>query len=267
MKLSTQHLGIRGRRQPAFTMLEIAISLAVIGFALVAIIGVLPKGMNTQRENREDTIINQDGPYFLEAIRGGTGGLDDLTNYVDEIHVVTTNVLSGVTSIVTNYPISGSNIVGLLSLPQGRRFVPGNGEPIEKVEAFVRAMSGSAAGIANKDLVFRYLLTSEIAEITPSESFAPDSIETNTSVYAANSDEGILRKERLREAVNFPGNAFEIKLSLRWPLLPNGTVPNGRPTVFRTLAGGTFNNINDTNIGLMYFYIPQTFKRNLLTPP
>ena len=72
----------------AFTMIEIAISLAVIAFALVAIIGVLPTGMNVQKDNREDTIINQDGPYWLEAIRNGSRGLDYLTNYVDRVGVV-----------------------------------------------------------------------------------------------------------------------------------------------------------------------------------
>src|SRR5205823_13848329 len=48
------------RAERAFTMIEIAISLAVIGFALVAIIGILPTGMNVQKENREETIIGQD---------------------------------------------------------------------------------------------------------------------------------------------------------------------------------------------------------------
>src|SRR5436190_21698873 len=66
----------------AFTMIEIAISLAVIGFALVAIIGILPVGMNVQKENREDTIINADASIWMDAIRGGQKGLDDLTNYV-----------------------------------------------------------------------------------------------------------------------------------------------------------------------------------------
>ncbi len=63
-------------------MIEIAMCLAIIGFALVAIIGVLPLGMNTQRDNREETIINQDATVLLEAIRNGARGLDDLTNYV-----------------------------------------------------------------------------------------------------------------------------------------------------------------------------------------
>src|SRR2546427_10880407 len=69
----------------AFTMIEIAICLAVIGFALAAIVGVLPLGMNVQRENREETIINHDASIFLDAIRHGELGLDDLTNYVVSI--------------------------------------------------------------------------------------------------------------------------------------------------------------------------------------
>ena len=61
-------------------MVEIAIG-PTIGFALVAIIGVLPIGMNTQRDNREETVINQDATVLMEAIRNGARGLDDLTNY------------------------------------------------------------------------------------------------------------------------------------------------------------------------------------------
>src|SRR3990172_1139429 len=68
------------RSESAFTMVEIAISLAIIGFALVAIIGVLPIGMNVQRENREETIINQDAAVWFDAIRNGARDLYDLTN-------------------------------------------------------------------------------------------------------------------------------------------------------------------------------------------
>jgi hypothetical protein len=35
-----------------------------------------------QRDNREQTVINQDATIFMEAIRSGARGLDDLTNYV-----------------------------------------------------------------------------------------------------------------------------------------------------------------------------------------
>src|ERR1035441_8826675 len=107
-----------------FTMVEIAISLAVIGIALVAIIGVLPIGMNTQRDNREETIINQDATVFIEAIRGGARGLDDLTNSVYAITnfqvrypagtINTYGYSNGAPSFLTN----GANIVGLLSTPE-----------------------------------------------------------------------------------------------------------------------------------------------------
>src|SRR5690348_14533076 len=58
--------------EAGFTMVEIALSLGIIAFALVAIIGVMPSGMKVQRENREDTIVNQDASYLLEAIRSGS---------------------------------------------------------------------------------------------------------------------------------------------------------------------------------------------------
>ena len=62
-----------------FTMVEIALSLAIVGFALVAIIGVLPAGLNVQKENREDTIVNQDATLFLNAIRNGDLDGNDAT--------------------------------------------------------------------------------------------------------------------------------------------------------------------------------------------
>jgi type II secretory pathway pseudopilin PulG len=147
-------------------MVEIAICLAVIGIALVSIIGVLPIGMNTQRDNREETIINQDATVLMEAIRGGARGLDDLTNYVYAITNYWTNVTSHVpgingynysnVSIASGYYSSGSpitnglNIVGLLSTPE---YTDNNGLPIptliyggysNHVVAYVRSISGPA---------------------------------------------------------------------------------------------------------------------------
>lgn len=67
----------------AFTMIEIAIAISVIAFALVAIMGVMPAGMQVQRDNRQDTIINGDGTYLLEAIRGGAENIPDLVSFAE----------------------------------------------------------------------------------------------------------------------------------------------------------------------------------------
>ena len=115
-------------QQSGFTMVEVAISLAIIGIALVAIIGVLPIGMNVQRDNREVTVINQDATVFLEAISKGSSGVDDLTNYVFAITNFQTQFNPdgtpagpAVTYGYTNFPSSltnGANIIGLLSTPE-----------------------------------------------------------------------------------------------------------------------------------------------------
>jgi type II secretory pathway pseudopilin PulG len=146
MKISQQS---RARKQAAsqaaFTMMEIAISLAVIGIALVAIIGVLPIGMNVQQTNREETIVGQDASVLMEAIRNGSLGYDDLTNYVYGISNYWTeyelggligpsgvnSYTYGSVSISTKYPTAtglpistqepitnAANIIGLLSTPE-----------------------------------------------------------------------------------------------------------------------------------------------------
>jgi type II secretory pathway pseudopilin PulG len=110
--------------EQAFTMVEIAIAMGVIGFALVVIIGLLPIGLGVQKDNREDTIINQDSAFLMEAFRGGVilkeyevkkpdaktiytntyfEGLDILTNYVDAIRVQTYKMT--VTSTMTNFDL------------------------------------------------------------------------------------------------------------------------------------------------------------------
>src|SRR5688572_23924595 len=76
-----------GRHERAFTMVEIALSLAVVAFALVAIIGILPTGMTVQKDNREDTLINQEGRFWIETLKSGSRGLHDLTNYVEHITI------------------------------------------------------------------------------------------------------------------------------------------------------------------------------------
>src|SRR4051812_10490208 len=117
----------------AFTMIEIAIAVDVIAFALVAIIGVLPAGLQVQKENREDTLLAQDGTYFMEAIRSGPTGLDELTNFVTKIDVG---------GVVYNSFNNGAEVVGLLSTPDTTNI------------ATVRAISGaiSEKGPATADI-------------------------------------------------------------------------------------------------------------------
>ena len=151
-------------------MVEIALCLAIIGIALVSIIGVLPIGMNTQRDNREETLVNQDATVLLEAIRGGARGLDDLTNYVYAItniwalYDANTNIISigtngysylgsglNGTPMVPPLPLTnGQIIVGLLSTP---KYLNPSGGPIPNlilggysnhVVAYVHSISGPA---------------------------------------------------------------------------------------------------------------------------
>ena len=200
------------RAQRAFTMIEIAIALVIIGFALLTIVGLLPMGLTVQKDNREDTIISQDGNYFIEAIRGGVVGLDNLTNYVDRI-IIKTNA---------NFS-NGSDIVRLLSTPKYDTNSTGTNEVI----AYVRAFSGSAlmqSAIPNdpqdKFMSFYYQLRSEV---TPFNSWDPKS--TNLQ-YLTN-------------------NLFDVRLRLAWPVLRNGTSmtvgEKSKFQVFRTLISATQN--------------------------
>lgn len=160
-----------------FTMVEIAICLAIIGLALVAIIGVLPAGLNVQKDNREETLIDQDATVFIENIRNGGRSLDDLTNYVMAITNTWTYYppnngapQSGVNGYsYANFSISsslyptatvplagapltnGMNIIGLLSTPEYIDQVQGTPIPnlvqggiSNYVVAYVRSLSGPA---------------------------------------------------------------------------------------------------------------------------
>jgi prepilin-type N-terminal cleavage/methylation domain-containing protein len=223
-----------------FTLVEIALCLAIIGFALVAIIGVLPAGVTVQKENREETIINQDGRYLLEAIRSGSQGMDDLTNYVETI--IITNVVmrsSGqvVRRTVTAYTndlkaprqlrlSSGLSIVTNLTTPKIRILANGNIES-NTVTAFVRSMTGVAAekSVKNqnaREFAFHYMVRSEVIPFTQPP--APTS-------------------EALR-SIDLANNLHDLRLTLNWPLFQRGgnwEVGSNRKT-FRTLVAGNITN-------------------------
>jgi len=132
----------------------------------VAVIGILPMGMQVQKDNRQETIINQDASVWLDAIRNGGKALDDLTNYVFAvtnyygIYVLAPGAkpLPGVvgfryagSSATPEFPVTlpmtnGSIIVGLLSMPKYvDRQTPTPSIRSNNIVAFVRAMSGPAS--------------------------------------------------------------------------------------------------------------------------
>lgn len=191
-------------------MIEIAIALGVIGFALVAIMGILPLGLTVQRDNRFETIINQDATYWLEAIRDGaqhaTLDQDDLTNYVERIILY---IPKGAMTNASTYSFgngglgagqfnSTSNIVSLLTNP----FPNANGAtgPII-AEADVRAISGSA-GEKGSEVSFTYRM--EVLLTQPDPAAAP--------------------------------TLWDLGLTMRWPVVNGGKPPAARsPLRYRTM--------------------------------
>ena len=244
------------RGQNAFTLVEIAISLAVIAFALVAIIGVLPLGLSVQRENREETIINQDAAFFAGAIRNGSFGLDDLTNYVFAItNYVTeydenTNRLKRLPPWGHTYLVStanprlrltnGYNIIGLMSTPKYTPTPNGRDSFFSNhVVGFVRALSGLAVEKAPQNNIdvrqdaFAYRLICENLPLPVSDPGSPFSRQLSYNLH-------------------------ELRLTFRWPLQVNGSAGNGRLT-FRTQVSGSLTNDPPLNDERTWFFQPQTF--------
>ncbi len=247
----------------AFTMVEIALSLAIIGFALVAIIGVLPAGLNVQRNNREETIINQESVYFMDALRNGARGLDELTNRVMSITnywtvwdttvsnwtVVNsdldsyTNDASRVTSAVVAIDafrlIDGYRIISLLGRPKFEPVAP-NRIRSNHVVSYVRAISGAAtekppqATPSVLDLGFSYRMLVEIHDVPLASLVSGQEQSVHTNLH-------------------------EVRLRFRWPLLPGGRVGNGNQT-FRSMAGGQHQKwIEATNNHPIFYFNPSAY--------
>ena len=184
----------------AFTLIEVALSVAIVAFALVAIIGVMPAGLNVQRENREETIINNDARFLIDAIKSGSISPALLGSRVDWV-VVTVN---GVAT-TTNYPpfAGGPNdVISLLSTP---------GSNVLNV-ARVRGLSGSLGDTAGTapDLMFSYLVTTQVQPYNP-----------NTTLIAQYQTT----------------NLYDLRIAFQWPIYANGTIGNGRQS-YRTMIGG-----------------------------
>jgi hypothetical protein len=258
-------------------MVEIAISMAIVAFAMVAIMGVLPEGFKAQKSNRDETIINQEGAYFMEAIRGGTLSLDKLTNYVQWINVsnfvtdAANNLLSSNSVHKLTYKDNiywyGSNIIGLLSTPKNTDVVgvpPGRG--YVTVAAKVQAISGSVSQRYKlaSDFQFTYLLRSEIIPYTNMP------LAARTAILAPNSkntlQERMDRTNAWTQSQQLQNNLYELRLTLNWPVRSDGKdgtdkVGSGQK-VFRTLISGPLTIVPQKAAGTLknlYFFQPSHY--------
>jgi type II secretory pathway pseudopilin PulG len=261
-----------------FTLIEIAISLAVIGFALVAIIGILPTAMNVQKENRQETIIDQDATVLLNALRNGERGLDDLTNYVMAITNYVRDYNRNATPVnppyiygytyagaslngsPANFPpiTNGYRILGLLATP---KITPsGSGFRSNHVVAFIRSISGPASEKAPQtnssvqELSLRYKM---ICDVTP---YTPTFFNSNFTNFNAAGISAVVSNQafyNFRLVTNYQANLHEVRLTFLWPYFPNGGIGSGRQ-VFRTTVGGSLVGSNDFNTPL-FFFQPRTY--------
>jgi hypothetical protein len=265
-------------------MIEIAISLAVIGFALVAIIGILPIGMNVQKENRQETIITQDANIFMDAIRNGAQGSDDLTNYVLSItnyqvhysprgnarsvfgYTYTNSTVNG-TLATPQLPITnGFRIVGLLSTPKilTQPNVPGFFS--NHIVAYVRSITGPASekfpqtSSAIQDFALTYRMVSDIGL------YWTNYYDTNWFRFTQGmtTNEYMARVNYSNIVNTLQANLHDVRLTFRWPLLPNGNLPqNADRQIFRTMVAGQLLATNDHGYppGLtnFYFFQPRTY--------
>jgi len=261
-------------------MVEIAISLAIIGIALVGIIGVLPIGMRTQKDVREETVINQDATILMEDIRNGTKGADDLTNYVYAITNTWTEYqpangavtiagtgVNGYTynsvSLAPGYwsesttagldtPInSGTNIIGLLTTPE---FQTANGSPNP---------GGNANYWSNHIVAYVYSISGLAVEKPPQDSggimrqssFTYRMIVQNVPVPMAppTATAGVDYN------YNMQANLYELRLFFHWPQQPNGSLGPGMQS-YRTMVAGEL--ASDAWQGNLYFFRPQAFTPN-----
>ena len=191
-------------------MVEVALSLAIVAFALVAIIGVMPVGLNVRKENREDTIISQDASALIEAIRTGSG-----TSNLNTLSAALVQ-LTGPATPFSGTNASSADIVSRLCIPRWDTT-----SATGLVRAYFHAMSGNLGDVSGTNtsaVAFGYVVTSEVTNYTG----VPGNAALNR--YLTN-------------------NLYEVKLTFQWPVYepPPGQFPanfgNGK-LVMRTLISG-----------------------------
>ena len=281
----------RGKlRKAAFTMVEIALALAIIGFALVAIIGVLPAGLNVQKNNRQETIVTQDANYFMEAIRNGARGLDDLTNYVISITnywtIWNTNVQFGQpwVQVGANYDgYTGGAITPVGLNPANFRFKSHVTSALVNENAFPLTNGFNIVGLLGRPKLepvpvagqpYPDIRSNHVVALVRALSGAASEKAPQTNALVqdlAFSYRMVTEVFTLPEAPigtnNLPALAYsqtlqdrlrEVRLKFAWPLLPRNNLGNGRQT-FRTQVGGQLEVLPTLVNQPVYFFNPTTY--------
>ena len=243
-----------------FTMMEIAISLAIIGIALVAIIGVLPIGMNVQQDNRQQTVVGQDATVFMDAIRNAALGLDDLTNYVYSINnywgKYTTNgvfITGGTNNFYTystfgigtgyldpNEPAgsqltNGANIIGLMSTPE---YTTPDGNAV----SCIYDGRGFPFVYSNHIVVSVHSISGLAVEKPPQDNTLMQQDTFGYHIYCVNTPIAVNTNDYIENTISpyerqLADNLHELRLTFLWPVSPSGNVGSGRQT-FRTMVAG-----------------------------
>jgi REP element-mobilizing transposase RayT/type II secretory pathway pseudopilin PulG len=291
-RAGSRSLTVAAQSLAGFTMMEIAISLAIIGIALVAIIGVLPIGMNVQQDNRQETIINQDAAVLVEDLRNGSIGVDELTNYVFAISNYWglygqggTLTQGGLTNwytysgsfVAKRYPnisppnsqpiTNGANIIGILSTPE---FTDAAGNPINTL---------LYGGISNHVVASVYSISGLAVQKPPQDNQLMQADSMAYHLYVVNAPTPV--DTNLYNTAIYPngpppysqqldGALRELRLTFLYPLLPNGHIGNGAPKTFRTLVAGQL--VHQPNIFKfpvfypnLYYYQSQSFTNSYTT--
>jgi len=278
----------------AFTIIEIALCLGIIAFALVAIIASLPRGLDVQKRNREETIIGHDAEVWMSALRSGARGFDDLTNYVlcitnfwttynvdltvnksdYDYYTPSNSNRKSINPALNDFPLTnGAHIIGLLTTPKTiPEFIPPTTQPYQSnyVVAYVRAFSGAAVDKApqtNQVILADAFIYRMIVENFP---YAP--VDTNgicmDCVYTNGLSPAQMaqRKDELKVQTMLQANVHDFRLKFRWPVLPNGTILNFDAT-YRAMADGLVLQTNDFAAPNqpLYFVQASTFVTN--SPP
>ncbi|HYE30454.1 MAG TPA: hypothetical protein VEH27_03425 [Methylomirabilota bacterium] len=249
------------RSDHGFTMVEVALAMGVVVIAMVAILGILPAGMETQKENRDTSLVGDDAAIFMNAIRTGARGMDYLTNHVEEVFLVqkqvdrTGRLVSQLkkVSIGTRFR-SGEEVVGSLMAPAIRRPILPYSQPSPyfrtNVQAIVRSINRSTVDRrdANDPNIFRYRLTTELNPAQPLPN-PYDSKASDTNIANLHTNEMLF-------AANSVANLHELRLTIEWPVYQVNNewrVGRNRKT-YRTLLNG-----NVTNIAGYYFFEPNSY--------